>query len=132
MTRRIEDELAAVKLYVGMSDPATEKLRAERAEADRQRQAVIAAKRRELEDVRAAKTRVGRQAEAQLREGFANGALFFQYARTERKIIADLNQLTGEREFIEHESSLIDYWSRWLAGQIKQLTNKLSGFGLLQ
>jgi hypothetical protein len=131
-TENQDDALREVRRYIGMDNPADEALRKERAQQAAQVAATIQARRRELEDIRASKTRVGRLAESMLREGFANAALFFQYARTERKIISDLNALTGEREHIEYESTLIEYWSRWLAGQIKQLTNKLDGFGLLK
>src|SRR5262245_60473762 len=132
MTRRIEDELAAVKLYVGMSDPATEKLRAERAEQDRQREVVIVAKKCELADIEASMTKVGRQAESQIREGFADLKLYFQHARTKRRLIADLNAMTGAREHIPHESNLVEHVSKWVGAQVKSVTGKLDGFGLLK
>src|SRR5262245_7958727 len=114
-----DDALREVRLYVGMDDPGTEALRKERAAMAAQVEATVQAKRRGLEDVGAAKTRVGRQAEPQLREVFANGALCYHDSRTDGKLLAAPNARPDQREHSEHESPLIDYCSRGLPGTIK-------------
>jgi hypothetical protein len=132
MTEQIKDELAEVKKFIGLADPATEKLRAERAEADRARQATITAKRAELADLEASMVTVGREAETQIRQGFKSLALYFVHARTRRRLVADLNNLAHEREHIPHESTLVEHVSKWVGAQIKQVTGKMDGFGLLK
>jgi hypothetical protein len=126
------DEMAEVKKFIGMSDPETEKLRAERAEQDRQRQATIMAKRRELADLETSMATVGGEAETQIRAGFKALALYFAHARTKRRLITDLNGLTGERQHLEHEGTLIESTSRWIGGQIKSVVGKMTGFGVIR